>query len=272
MSAPGAWNEVLVKPGAKDHLVQLYQDDDFLARGVEVYLKEGFATGAAAVLVMTPPHWKLVRERLGRDGIDAGELERQGRLTVLDAAETLAKFMVDGVPDRARFRDIVGGVIGRAAASARELRAFGEMVDLLWQQGQLTNAIRLEQFWNELGRDHRFSLLCAYKADPWDPALAHQDCRGIFQEHSHCIPLDNYDLLNDAVMRSMDEILGRAETEALRPIIAANQNRLPVMPGAQASILWLYDNLPDLVQPVLTTARRYYERGRTKEDCLVAAG
>lgn len=45
------------------------------------------------------------------------------------------------------------------------VRIFGEMVALLWDAGLAEAAVEVEVLWNELGRQHSFSLLCAYPAE-----------------------------------------------------------------------------------------------------------
>ena len=42
------------------------------------------------------------------------------------------------------------------------IRAYGEMVDVLWKQGLSKAAIELEILWNKLALKHSFSLLCGY--------------------------------------------------------------------------------------------------------------
>ncbi len=81
---------------------------------------------------------------------------------MLDASDTLAVFMVDGSPDPRRFMDCVGGVIAKMAQEGRRIHAFGEMVSVLWADGDRESAIQLEELWNELGKKHRFALFCAY--------------------------------------------------------------------------------------------------------------
>ena len=50
------------------------------------------------------------------------------------------------------------------------VRAYGEMVNLLWRDGKAQQAIELEQLWNELASKYSFALLCAYATDSLDPA------------------------------------------------------------------------------------------------------
>jgi hypothetical protein len=83
----------------------------------------------------------------------------------MDAAETMASFMVEGWPDAAAFWQTMSPVFRRALARPGEVRVFGEMVALLWDNGQGAAAVDLEALWNELARQYSFSLLCAYPAD-----------------------------------------------------------------------------------------------------------
>ncbi len=85
-----------------------------------------------------------------------------GRFVALDAAETMAAFMLDGQIDREAFRELVGGLLCTARESGRSVRAYGEMVALLWDAGDVLAAIELERLWNELGRKLQFSLFCSY--------------------------------------------------------------------------------------------------------------
>src|SRR5207248_10769202 len=99
-------------------------------------------------------------------GLDLARAVTQGRYVAWDAAETLSTLMQDGWPDGGRFADVLGGGLARATAAATGARPhvaiFGEMVALLWAQGKLEAAMRLEHLWNELAQTHAFSLRCAY--------------------------------------------------------------------------------------------------------------
>ena len=65
---------------------------------------------------------------------------RAGSLTMHDAALTLDSFMEDGQPDRRRFEATARRLL--AGADGKPVRAFGEMVALLWEQGNVPAAIR----------------------------------------------------------------------------------------------------------------------------------
>jgi anti-sigma regulatory factor (Ser/Thr protein kinase) len=96
-----------------------------------------------------------------RDAL-AAELPDPGGIVWLDAEATLERISRDGAVDAATFADVVGGVIRPLAADGRPVRAFGEMVALLWQRGDLVGALALESLWNELMATVPFALYCAY--------------------------------------------------------------------------------------------------------------
>ena len=105
---------------------------------------------------------------------------------MLDAEETLALFMVNGIPDPSRFKAMIGAVIAELAGGPRPriVRAYGEMVNLLWRDGNHDGAIRLEVLWNELAMSHNFALLCGY-------ARAHVSALGVLNvcnQHTHVLP------------------------------------------------------------------------------------
>jgi len=151
---------------APRHLVQFYETDAFLARSVADYLATGLRAGEGAFAVSTGAHREAVFEALAALRIDVQRALRSGRLALLDAEETLQELLVDGMPDQARFRRLVaGGMRAVAGGPQRGVRAFGEMVDLLWRSGRRVAALRLEALWDEVMREEGASLtlLCAYR-------------------------------------------------------------------------------------------------------------
>ena len=154
-----------LQPHACDHLVQFYESDaELIARAGE-YLQ----TAEAAVAIATEAHRTAFADALGEtDGV-----------VWLDAEAVLARIMPRGALDGEAFAEVVGGVIRTATAGGRPVRAFGEMVALLWQRGDVTGALELETLWNELMAAVPFSLYCAY------PSVADaEDFARICQAHT----------------------------------------------------------------------------------------
>jgi MEDS: MEthanogen/methylotroph, DcmR Sensory domain len=147
---------------AGDHVVVFYRADEDLASHVIEYLAAALVQGDAAIVVARARHVAAFKEGLRGVGIDVDAAQTADRLSVLDAAETLAKLVVDGLPDAAAFEAVIGSVVRHAVSTGRPVRVYGEMVDLLWDEGHVMGAIELEKLWNGLADDIPFSLFCAY--------------------------------------------------------------------------------------------------------------
>ena len=155
-----------------EHLVQFYAEDNALLDCLAGFVAGGLRSGEAVILVLTPGHREALEERLldyetlGQFSLAAACARDQ--YIALDAAETLASFMVDGAVNETLFMRVVSATVDRGRAAGwwggdgRRVRVFGEMVALLWAQGNTRATIQLERAWCQLCREQGFSLLCAY--------------------------------------------------------------------------------------------------------------
>ena len=186
------------------HAVQFYESDDFLVSLVAEFAAEGLSGGQPVVVVAARGHADGLTDALHACGVDVDARVRDGQLIFADARETLAAFMEDGVPNADRFHAIAGRILERAAmqAQGRGVRAYGEMVDLLWRDGNEAAAIRLEELWNELATRYRFTLLCAYHMGGFrltsQSALFERICR----THTHVRPTEHFIERDDAARLS----------------------------------------------------------------------
>jgi hypothetical protein len=129
------------------------------------YLLGALASGGVAIVIATPEHRRGFETRLGQAGVDLAAARDDGSYLARDAAQTLSELMAAGKLDGAAFDRVIGTVIAAAGAGGRPVRAFGEMVALLWDDGLVSDAVRLETMWEELGGKHPFSLFCGYRTD-----------------------------------------------------------------------------------------------------------
>jgi anti-sigma regulatory factor (Ser/Thr protein kinase) len=150
---------------AGEHVVHFYEDESQLAATVGGYLTRALKDGAAVVVIATEAHRRLFTSELEAAGIDPVRSSRQGTLVLLDAAEVMARFTRAGGLDRHAFRHILGSALRQAADAGRPVCAYGEMVALLWEAGDVLAAIELERAWNELAAELPFGLLCAYRSE-----------------------------------------------------------------------------------------------------------
>jgi len=146
----------------RDHLVQFYACDDDLTAAVAPSVGAALAGHETAIVIATPAHRAAFWRACVAAGHDLAADVAEGRLLMLDAAETMAGFIADGRPEPFAFDRVVGGLVHRATGSGRPVRAYGEMVALLWDAGNIPAAVELEGLWNDLRREVEFTLLCAY--------------------------------------------------------------------------------------------------------------
>jgi hypothetical protein len=251
--------ELLDSLKAEAHVVQLYGSDDrLLTRNVGRYLEEGLKRGDGLLVIATPEHRSsLARYLSTRDRYSSAVLE--GRLVFLDAAATLGRFLVDGMPDAELFGSVVGEAlrIVRAKAGHTGVRAYGEMVGLLWKAGNSGAAARLEEFWNELLRAGDLSLFCAYPIDVLSPDFQVSNVDALLCAHTHLLPVDT--ALEAALERAIDEVLG-GRAEHIRSLFQANYRPAwGAVPPAESMVLWLRNNLPGSAPAILERAREHYE-------------
>ena len=170
------------------HAVQFYGDDESLFTTVAVFLSQGFVDGHPAIIIATKDHRSAILEHLRGRLIDVDKAQQMGLLIVLDAQQTLDLFMVDGSPDQERFEASVGRLIAEVLEGRENrilIRAYGEMVDVLWKEGKPEAAIRLEMLWNKLAQQHGFALLCGYSMGNF-----YNETKGfeaICREHTHVV-------------------------------------------------------------------------------------
>jgi hypothetical protein len=146
------------------HDVQFYENEEFLQTAVANFLADGVRVGQPIIVIATSAHRKAFAERMRSLGIDPDDLVHARDAIWLDARETLSAFMEGGRPSPELFEATVGNVFAKLVKNRRYVivRAYGEMVDLLWNDGKAEAAISLEILWNELAAKYSFSLLCAY--------------------------------------------------------------------------------------------------------------
>ena len=170
------------------HAVQFYGDEKTLFDTVAAFLGQGFLDGQPAVVIATAAHGVAILNQLQHRMIDVKRAQRVGDLVVLDAHKTLDLFMDRDRPNAARFHDTIGSVLARMSenrASGTCVRAYGEMVDVLWKQGRAEAAIELERLWNLLADRYGFALLCGYAMGNFrETRLFEEVCR----QHTHVMP------------------------------------------------------------------------------------
>lgn len=188
-------NSTWQKHNTAGHTVQFYESDKFLIDSLSEYAVNCLEKGETLIIVATKNHLKLLEARLSRTkSIDFELCQINGQFLAFDARKTLKKFMTDNMPDKERFLEIAGSMLERASLARQPVRVFGEMVDLLWADGNRKAAIQLEKFWNEAADKYEFSLFCAYNITRFNNSDHCDDLLAINHQHEQTIPAESFKL------------------------------------------------------------------------------
>jgi signal transduction histidine kinase/CheY-like chemotaxis protein len=188
------------------HVVQFYEDDEFLCDVVADFAGVGLRDGEAVIVIAVEAHRRSILRRLAERGFEVDGAVASDQLILLDAPETLATFMVDGMPDPGLLGSVIGEVLARARAGGRRTRGYGEMVDLLWGQGNQRAALALEAAWNE-ARGAMSGLLCGYSMNGFGKESQAEGFARVCEAHTAVEPTE--------VFREAEQ-LGRGRHEIAR--------------------------------------------------------
>jgi len=170
------------------HEVQFYSDDAVLLDRAVPFVAAALKSGDAVLIFATPSHRDNLAHRLKLEGFDVDAAIKAGMYAVFDAAGTVAKYMVHDKPKSARMLKLIGGLIEEAMKVGKKahprVAVFGEGVSLLWEEGKLDAAIRVEQLWNQLAVTYELDILCGYRMSSAYVEEHEHDFNNICGEHS----------------------------------------------------------------------------------------
>ena len=221
------WERVVTHAAPADHIVQLYQDEEFLNRAVCRFAGAAIANGEGLILVPTASHWDAFRPRLEAEGLDVDAAKERGQLAVVDADDFLPRFLREGMPDSPVFLGLAAEVIERSRAGGRypKVRWWGEMVNVLWERGDVAASMSLEDLFDQLGHKHDVALFCSFLMDNFDGDVHTHMLPRLGSNHSHLIPVENYARLERAVADALRETVGRRRSRCARKSAALRLSR-----------------------------------------------
>lgn len=260
--AKGAWEKILDEPGPARHVVQTYDEPPSRTNAVARWSLGALTGGGGALLVGTPESVAPIRTRLREQGADVAALERSGRLAVLDAQETLRAFTKANAPDAGAFTRVVGQALARVRAACggtnAEIRAWGEMVNILFERGERPQARALEALWNDLIAKEGIRLLCSYRLDRFDSRTHAATLREICESHACLIPDEDHERFDGALEEALDATLGASRKEVLHRVAVKGAPLATAMPASRKLLMTLHETEPSLGEKVLAL---------TKERC-----
>jgi hypothetical protein len=254
------WSGLLASAGPRDHIVQLYQDQEFLNRAVCRFAAGAIANGEGIILVPTAAHWEAFRPRLEVEGVDVAAAQNRGQLTVVDADELLPRFMRDAMPEAPVFMGLAADVItnAREAGHYPKVRWWGEMVNILWEQGNVAGSMSLEDQFDRIANHHEIAIFCSFVMDNFNSEVHSRLLPRLSQNHSHLIPVEDYARLERAVAEALRDTVGPNDARVLEAQLLSGYSAQFQMPRSQALLLALRESLPQVADSVLKRSRSLY--------------
>jgi hypothetical protein len=171
----------------------------------------------------------------------------------------LSRILVRDRPDWDRFQAMISAACESIEpAPGARIRAYGEMVDLLWSSGAYSAAIQLEEYWNRILERRNAILLCAYKIDVLGPEFEPASLHAILCDHTGVLPADEAGILERALAAAIRNVLSPFEQD----LLARVQTDIPVqwcaLPAAERMILGVRRNFPENAPEILELAYADY--------------
>lgn len=167
--------------GFNRHELQVYSGDASFLEGFAGFIADGLKSGNAVVVLATEAHRHGLIQKLQTRGFNLDAIIKCGSYISIDAREALTSFMVGDEPDPNRFGNTVSNLVKEASeapnGATRRVLACGECAPLLWTQGNLDAALRVEELWDAVSHQYGLRTLCGYASG----SLQGQEEQPIFQ-------------------------------------------------------------------------------------------
>lgn len=166
----------LMTSSTYSHKVQVCQDKTVQAELLTQYISDGLLNNEAVIITARPALRKSVWSKLQALGLDMTSYKAQGQIKLYDAELLLSTVLIDDAIDEHYFHTFFGSQIEAAQAAYGKVRAFGEMLDILWQRELHDTALQLENLRNELCKKHELTVLCTYLPNDPDHFVLQRAC------------------------------------------------------------------------------------------------
>jgi hypothetical protein len=168
--------------------------------------------------------------------------------------------MRDGMPDSPVFMGLAANVVSQARGDGRypKVRWWGEMVNILWERGEVAASMNLEDQFDRLAHEQDIAIFCSFLMDNFDGDVHARMLPRLGENHSHLIPVEDYARLERAVSDALRDTVGPDESRVLEERLLSRFAGSFQMPRSQALLLALREILPQIADDVLHRSRTIY--------------
>ena len=147
------------------HDLVFCSSDALLVAAFSRFVGGALDRGNAVIVLLTDAHERSLKRTLQASQVDLALAIRQQRYVSVSINELLAKVMVNGCPDPARFLNAAEELLNEVARHAGQhakVVACGECSPTVWADGNVEAAIQLEQLWDDIAKSRQMDILCVY--------------------------------------------------------------------------------------------------------------
>ena len=191
MSEHPSWQEMLLNPMAGSHLLKICRDEAMQAEAVAHFIKGGLLDNELVFIIARASLRNAIISHLNAMGLNVQSFKNQGQLKFLDAEFLLSRILINDSFEEQVIQESIVRPIQIAHLKYGKMRAFGEMVDLLWKRRQYDRALQLEKLWDDLAKEYQFALLCTYLSNSFDANDYDDSLEHVCKVHSHLLPLEH---------------------------------------------------------------------------------
>jgi hypothetical protein len=208
-----------------NHMVQVCPNDTVQSEVVARYIYEGLMSNEAVIVCARSSLRKIILSKLEEQGLDIIDYKNQGQIKFFEADYLLSTFYTEGLIEESDFYASVGLPLEETNLKFGKVRIFGEMVNLLWKQGEYDAAMQLEDCWNNLSQNQEFSLLCSYSLDNLDPVTYEESIEMMYKCHKHLTPVANPELESETIL----DVFGIAWNRAVTKFTTSQDISMPMI-------------------------------------------
>jgi hypothetical protein len=146
---------------------------------------------------------------------------------------------------------------GAGSRSVSQSPMGGEMVNILWERGDVAASMNLEDLFDQLAAEQEIAIFCSFVMDNFNGDVQSRMLPRLGENHSHLIPVEDYVRLERAVAAALRETVGVDEAQVLEARLMQNHSKQFHMPRPLALLLALRQSLPVVADAVLSKSRTF---------------
>ena len=248
---------LLVEAPVGRHFAQFHRHGNDLFDAVHTFLDAGLRRDQSVLVIAAPEQLDGLLDGLTRSKFHVKALTNSGQLSVVDATQLVEQCTPNGLPNWTRFRGALLPMLTRLEPFGRGTRVYSGMSGVLWQEGNVDAAIRVEEMWNTLAVSIPFSLYCCYAMDTHSEQSYAGPLEEVGRTHSEILGTPDDERFGVALDRASKEIFGISLTQMAG---VTRQDGARPFPTGQRTMLWVMRNLPMSTSQLVERARHYYQK------------